>query len=385
MIARYRPYADAWEAVYAADFTLDQVRRRVATLADGLAAAGLSCIVGYDTRFMGNLFARDAAAILQARGVNVALGAAPAPLPALHHALDQGSAHCALYVSACNRPFFANGLVLIAPPAAGLALSPAPDDPQSGRPYPEPPFPPTGDLAPDQSLDVRGPYLDALRAAVDLDLIRRTSLTIFVDAMSGTTAGIVPALLGEGGQTRAIEINRDPDPLFARVTPSPTVSGLTRLKKLVRESDSHLGLAMSADGTALAVVDKNGEQLDPAETALLLGAYLARQRRERGLVIIPAPAAGTPLAGAVRLSAWEDATGLKLEVAADPGARLVELIERDRTPPLLGATADGQLIFGRLNAHPDAALAGLFCAEMVARNGALRTLIDAQREQLLKP
>lgn len=385
MSARYRPYADAWEAVYAADFTLAEARWRAAALAEGLAGRGLSCVVGYDTRFMGSLFARDVAATMQARGVGVALAAAAAPLPALQHALDQGVADCALYVSACNRPYFYNGLALLAPPNSGLSLglgsapivlSPGPSGPA---------FPPAGDAPAELSVDLRTPYIDALRGAADIELIRRSSLTIFVDAMSGTTAGIVPALIGEGERTRAIEINRDPDPLFGRVTPLPAESGLNRLKKLVKESDSHLGLAISADGTALAVVDKNGEQLDPAETALLLAAYLARQGRQRGAVIIPTPAPGTPLAASVRLGPWEDATGLKVEVAENPPARLAQLFEGDRPPPVLGATADGQLIIGRLGAHADGVLAGLIFAEMVARSGgALRALIDALREQLLK-
>jgi phosphomannomutase len=382
MSARYSPYADAWEAIYAADFTLDQLRRRAAALAEGLARQALSCVVAHDTRFMGNLFARDVAAAMQARGVRATLAAGPTPVPALRHALDEQVADCALYVSACNRPYFYNGLALIAPRGVTLRLSPT--DELLGQPYPAPSFPPGGEPPAEQSRDLRAPYLDALRRAVDIELIRRTPLTIFVDAMSGTTAGLVPALLGEGGQTRAIEINREPDPLFGRLTPAPTESGLTRLKKLVKESDSHLGLALAADGTSLALVDKNGEQLDPAETALLLAAYLARQHRQRGLVVIPAPAAGTPLAGPARLSAWEEATGLKLEVAGDPAARLGELVEQ-RALPLLGATADGQLIVGQHGAHPDALLAGLLCAEMVARGGGLRAMIDAQREQLLKP
>lgn len=384
MSERYRPYSESWEAVYAVDFTLDQLRRRAAWIAEGLAVQELSCVVGYDTRFMGNLFARDVAAALQARGVRTVLGAAPAPVAALRHALDQRVADCALYVSASNRPYFYNGLALLAPQRASLSLTP-PREADDGQPYPAPGFPPSSDFAAEQIYDLRTPYLDAMRNAVDLELIRRNSLTIFVDAMNGTAAGLVPALLGEGGQTRAIEINREPDPLFGRVTPSPTESGLTRLKKLVKESDSHLGLGIAADGTALAVVDKNGEQLDPAETALLLAAYLARQHRHRGAVIIPAPAAGTPLASAARLGGWEEATGLKVEVAVEPATRIKELVERDRNPPLIGATSDGQLIVGRIGSLPDALLAGLLCAEMVARsNGGLRPLIEAQREQLLK-
>src|SRR5690606_1505638 len=144
---------------------------------------------------------------LQARGVHATLAGSPAPLPAVHHALDQRVADVALVVTARNLPYYQNGLALIAPPNSGLSIEPDP-----GQPAPVS-FPPAADLPAEPQPDLRAAYLDALRAAVDLELIRRVTMTIFVDAMGGTSAGAVPALLGEGSQTRAIEINRDPDPL----------------------------------------------------------------------------------------------------------------------------------------------------------------------------
>ncbi|PDV96994.1 phosphoglucomutase [Candidatus Chloroploca asiatica] len=380
MTQRYRPYALAWQAIYSADFTLDQVRQRVMTLARGLGARNLSCLVAYDTRFMGPLFARDCLEILQAHGVEASLASSHMPLPALHHALDEHLAHCALYVSACNRPYYYNGLALLTDGSVQLSLEP--DPAQVTTPL----FPQPDPLPADQLVDLRLPYFAALREAIDLDLIRRTSLTIFVDAMNGTAAGVVPALLSDSGQTRAIEINREPDPLFGRSTPAPVTAGLNRLKKLVRESDSHLGLAISADGTALALVDKNGEQLDPAETALLIATYMARQYRQRGAVVIPPPDLPSPLAGLPRVTAWEEQTGLRVEGLRDPAERLVELLALPRQRPVVGATSDGEIIIGRYAGYADAILAGLVCIEMVARSGGnLRSLIDAQREQLLKP
>jgi len=377
MTRRYRPYALAWEAVFAADFTLDAARRRVATLGAGLAQRGWSCIVAFDTRFMGQSFARALLLDLQASGAHATVAAGPAPLPAIHHAIEQRVADAALVVTARNRPFFQNGLALIARPGSGLSLDPSADEPVPTA------FPPPADPPGDPRPDLRAAYLDALRSALDLDLIRRVTMTIFVDAMGGTAAGAVPALLGEGGQTRAIEINRDPDPLFGRVPPLPAEAGLNRLKKLVRESDSHLGLAFSGDGTAIGVVDKNGEQIDPFETALLLAGYLARQHRQRGLVILPQPGQASPLAAGFRLSAWEEATGLKAEVAAEPDIRLGDLLDQERPNLLLGASAEGELLLGRFGACPDALLAGMLIAELVARSGgSLRSLIDAQREQL---
>jgi phosphomannomutase len=325
---------------------------------------------------MGNLFARALNADLNVRGVRSRLAASPTPLPAVYYALDRKLADCALMVTARKRPYYYNGLVLIAP-APGIALT-------TGGSQAQQPFAPLIDSAPapaDQP-DLRADYLESLRGAVDLDLIRRVTLTIFVDAMNGTAAGIFPALLGEGGQTRAIEINREPDPLFGKITPHPAETGLNRLKKLVRESDSHLGLAISADGTALAVIDKSGEQIDPTELALLLGGYLSRQHRHRGPLVAPAPGPDSPLAGA-RVAAWEEANMAKAELTASPDARIAELLEQERPSLLLGASADGEISIGRLAAYPDATLAGLLVAEMVARSGgSLRALIDSQRELL---
>lgn len=373
-MSRFHPYASAWEAVFTVDFTLDQARRRVAALARSLAAQRRNCLVAYDTRFMGQAIARALAQDLAEQGGRVTFAAAPAPLPAVRYALDTGRADCALVVSARNRPAHYNGLLLYRGPAFDIALTLDPD----AAPPAERSFPVTGELPADQQIDLRTPYLDAVRARLDLDVIRRVSLTIFVDAMGGTTGNAVTTLLGDGGQTRAIEINRDADPLFGRVTPLPREAGLNRLKKLVRESDSHLGLAFSADGTALAVVDKNGEQIEAAEIALLLAAYLARQYRQRGVVVIP-----EGLLPDARFTAWEDAIGLKVEPTPEPATRVAALLSNERRGLLVGCSLDGELIVGSDAASPDALLAGMYVAELVARNGGnLRPLIDAQREQL---
>ncbi len=376
MSPRYRLLDYTWEAVYAADFTLDHVRRRGAMIAAGLAARGWSCLVAYDTRFMGNLFARALYTDLMARGVEAHLALSPTPLPALYSALERKGADCALVVTARKRPYYYNGLALIAPPP-GITLG-MPDE------QPHMAFSPLIDPAPlpPDLLDLRTEYIESLRGVVDLDLIRRVPMTIFVDPMNGTTAGSFTMLLGEGGQTRAIEINREPDPHFAKVTPHPAESGLLRLKKLVRESDSHLGLAISADGTALAVIDKSGEQINLTEIALLLSTYLGRQYRHKGLILLPPPTSDSPF-NAARLAAWEDANGIKLELTMDTNTRVAELMAQDRPGLLLGLNPDAEICIGRFAAYPDALLAGLLVAEMVARSGgSLRTLLDAQRDQL---
>lgn len=362
-----RPLLQAWEAAYTAELTLDQLRRRAATIGAALALQRARCLIAYDTRFLANLFAQTLAQDLTARGVSVLLADTPVPLPAIHHALDRKQASCALYVSARNQPYYMGGLILIGDEKSGLSLDPAPD------PLPPVPFPPTA--PPEATVDLRAPYLEMLRNALDLEAIRRLPMTFFVDAMAGSTAGMVTALLGEGGQTRAIEINRDPDPLFARGAPQPFAASLNRLRKLVRESDSHLGLAISGDGTALAVVDPAGEVLDSFETALLLAGYLASQHRQRGLVIAPPPAPQSPLQIQPKyLTAWQETTGHRLELATNS-------LSSERQP-VVAMTASGEVLLSRWSTCPDGLLAGLLMCEAVARSqGGLRALCATLRAQ----
>jgi phosphomannomutase len=374
MSQRPRLHVHRWEAVYADDFTLDALRRRCARFGAFLRDRPWRCLVSHDTRFLAASFARYAYTMLAALGARVLFCPNPAPFPAVELALEQKRAECALLVSAGNRPHWYNGLILLAP-QDGLMLVPG-EPPVEAAPFPPPPLAET----PETQLDLRGPYQELLRGAVDIELVRRATLTVFVDAMHGTTSGLLPAVLGEGAQTKAVEINRETDPLFGRQPPQPLEAGLTRLRKLVKESDSHLGVALSADGRALGVADSTGDLMRPGELALLLAAYLAAQHRQRGLVVVPQGEFDD--AG---LRRWEQEHGLKVEAAADPAVRIQEVLAQDRGSLLAGITAAGELTLGRYGAAPDAALAALVLIEQAARSGGKLQALRADLRGTLAP
>jgi phosphomannomutase len=360
-----------WEGIYTAGFTLDAVRSRCSTLAGVLAERGWSCMIGYDTRFMSVSYAVDCFRLLERRGVRVSFHMAPLSLPVVEMAFDQRRTDCALVISAGNRPFWYNGMIVVTQPANRALLEPA------GELYVDPPPFPTTEPAIEEAgqIDARTPYIQALRSMLDLDLIRRAALTMFVDVMNGTASGLVPGVIGDGAQTKAIEINREPDTLFGRQTPQPTESNLGRLRKLVRESDSHFGSAVSADGRAVCVVDNFGELVPLPDLALLLGRYLSQQHRQRGVIILPGN-----LLPAAAAQTWEQHFGLKLELAANPATRIGEILKRDRHSLIFGATAESEIVLGRYSASFDGTLVALALAEAAARTGRkLRALLDDLR------
>ncbi len=376
-----------WEGVFAVDFTLDQIERRCIYLGETLLERGQNCLVAYDARFMSNLFARNICHILQQQGVQVYLASMPAPLPAIQHALSQQEVDCALVVSARNKPYWYNGLVLLNPSLSDDLNPPSHWSPRQASASllfidPVAQAEKT-DAIP--TIELRTPYLEHIRKHIDVAIIQRSTMTIFVDPMHGTLAGYLPSVIGEESQTMAISINREPDPLFDRLTPLPAVSNLTRLRKLVRESDSHVGLAFSADGTALGIVDKNGTQLDRTDITLLLADYLVRQYRQKGLVIAPPPL-GEDTISMAGIETWKKSLGIDVEITSHASERIAEMLQQKREDLLVGCTPEGELVIGHYILYPDALLAGLLVVEMIARSGrTLQFLLEQLRASIAAP
>src|SRR5687768_17670923 len=75
-----------WRAVLAEEFTFGNARRVIAAIARVLAQDGRKgelVLIGYDTRFLAERFADEAARILAAEGFRAEVSARPVPTPVL--------------------------------------------------------------------------------------------------------------------------------------------------------------------------------------------------------------------------------------------------------------------------------------------------------------
>ena len=363
----------SWSGVQGDTFTLSGLRSRCDAFKNILLEHNWSCVVTFDTRFMAMHYALEVLHILYHAGVKCCYCPSATPLPALERALEQRVADCALIVTAGNQPYWNLGLLAITPPIPEAPFETTAGSVEEGSPFPS--------QVPDpniEQVDLRSSYIEVLRASVDIELLRRTTLTMFVDPMHGSTSGYLPMALGDGAQLKAIEINREADAFFGKQTPHPFDSGVPRLRKLVRESDSHFGVAFSANGNALVVVDNQGDFVSPRELAIVLGTHLSRQYRQRGVLIVPSESPINPKAGGPR---WlEDHYGLRIEPAYHTAERIAEHVARDRAALVAGLTNTGEAILGRYTAVPDALLTALILTEAVARSGSkLHQLLNSLR------
>jgi phosphomannomutase len=117
---------DGWRGVIAEDYTYENVRRVTHAIARYVVRGAnpeRGVLVGYDTRFGSENFARVAAEAISATGTPVWLATHAAPTPALSLLVRQRGAAGGIQITASHNPFRWNGIKFKA--SYGSSASPA--------------------------------------------------------------------------------------------------------------------------------------------------------------------------------------------------------------------------------------------------------------------
>lgn len=272
---------DGWRAVIAEEFTFANLRRVALATADVVAqraGAGAGLVVGYDTRFLSDRFARTVADTVAARGLRAELSHVVCPTPALSLAVRGRGAAGGVMITASHNPPEWNGYKIKGPyggPAFGDLVAAVEDAIPADDPGP-------ADRGAGEQ-DFVTPYLDRLRDAVDLPVIAAARLRVAVDAMHGAAGSLLADLLGAAG-VDVVPVRTDPDPLFGGLSPEPVPVNLGPLSAAVRRSGAALGLCTDGDGDRVGAVDGRGDWVDAQHIFALLLRHLVEGRGLRGAV-----------------------------------------------------------------------------------------------------
>lgn len=269
------------------DFTFNNVRIVVQAIADFLGqkfpGREIAVIVNYDTRFLSERYAAEAAKVLSRNRIRVLLAERDSPSQAQAFQIIKRGVQGGINFTASFNPPQYNGLKYNTERGApALPVETDVIEAEIRRLQKSYKFVPryarTEGI---ERIDLRQDYLDFLRTKADFDLIRAAGVRVGVDLLYGTSREYLDEIFEENG-VPVEEIHGYIDPYFGGIAPSCTEENMAELKALVRTKGCDFGIATDADGDRFGIVDHEGRVvIQNIVLALLLG-HLVETRGWRG-------------------------------------------------------------------------------------------------------
>ncbi len=347
------------------EFTFTNVRRAVVGIARYVASQrpkGARVIVGRDPRFLGETFCSMAAEILSAHGIAPLVAPEPAPTPAFAYAVVQAKADGVINFTASHNPPEYNGIKFSTPdgcPALPEVTKKIEAEILTGDREPASSASGNGNKTGFETLDPKPMYLKRLGEIVDLDLIRKSGITVVFDPMWGAARGYSDSLLRDAG-VKVATVHDNRDVTFGGHAPEPDDHLLEDLRTKMRETGAKIGIATDGDADRFGIIDGDGTFLQPNYVIALLFDYLVESRGWKNGVA--KSVATTNLINALAkhhgVQLYETPVGFKY---------IGELIMQDKIA--IGGEESAGLSIRHHVPEKDGVLAGLLCCEMVARRG----------------
>ena len=257
-------------------------------------------VIGYDTRFLSEEFAKISACVFCANGFNVIFADTFTPTPVIAIKILKEKALGAINITASHNHYNYNG-IKFSPDWGGPAL---PEDTEvltkkSNELLKNPRYnfmyfndaKKSGQL---KEEDFIGYYIELVKSKLDLKLIKENAgnLYPFITSLHGTSKGIIGKIIGdEGYEFKEIYEGRDAFfvPGFA---PDPSAKNLKDMGKMIKEYNKGkdegkskkiaIGLAADGDADRYGVLDEDGEFIEPNIIFPLLYNYYIEGKGIKG-------------------------------------------------------------------------------------------------------
>ena len=295
---------DGWRAVISDSFTFYNLRMVAQAIADAAESTswnnGLlskynpepkTLVVGFDTRFLSDRYAKEVSRVLAANGYKVYLSQADAPTPAISYAVRNLNANGGVMITASHNAPRYNGVKLKS--VSGSSASPEQcrvievylnDNEAQGRG----PNLMDYDQAKEMGLITRinpiPDYHTHLRNLIDFDAIADGEVSVVIDSMYGSGRGVMRGIL-QGTGCEVAEIRGEMNPGFGGVHPEPIGRFLSPLAGAISTGLGNFGLATDGDADRIGAMDERGNFVDPHKIMALALKHLVTKRKMSGSVV----------------------------------------------------------------------------------------------------
>ena len=373
---------DGWRGIIADDFTYESVRIATQGIAQYMTSRpNPSAIVGYDTRFSSDIFAREVAQVLAANGVKVYLINAPAPTQVATYAILDKKASGGLVITASHNPYYFSGLKY-KPEYAGSAspevtgrLEQEIQKVQRGGRVKQVRFDDAEREGKIEVFDPQPAYAAQINRLIDLGAIKAAGLKILHEPMYGASQGYVRALLS-GGKTTVEEIHGERNPGFGGMHPEPIAQWMPEAMERMRKGGFDLCIANDGDADRVGIIDERGTFINQLQVMALLMMYLVEKRGQKGDVVrsLTSTSMVDKLGERFGVKVHELRVGFKYI-----GPKMAE------TNAMLGGEESGGFAFRGHIPERDGILSGISFADMIVKYGQPLSKIMEHLTELVGP
>lgn len=354
---------DGWRGVIAEDFTFENLRMVAQALADYLDEKGEDrrVAIGYDFRFMSEDFAKAVSEVLTANGVTVYLSPRACPTPHVSYFVQKNDLPIGVVITASHNPYKYNGFKIkerfggSALPGTTRSIEkllganrvqsmPLREAKTSGKLIETP-------------LDEG--YDSLIESLVDIDAIRRASLTVVADSMNGVGENRLGKWVSSPS-CRVVTLRDKRDPLFGLRAPEPKEEYLDFLRAAVISEKASVGLATDGDGDRSGGVHGDGSIFTPLEMIALLALYLIEHRGQKGVL-------ASTNANTLYLKRIAEATGLPYVNKPVGFKHIAQLMQEENV--LIGGEESGGIAVQGFLPERDGVLINLLLLEMMVKRG----------------
>jgi phosphoglucomutase len=362
-----------WRGIIGEDFTFENVRVATQGIANYLKKSGQKgsgMVVAYDTRFLSEKFAAEAAKILAFNGIQAYLCTRDVPTPTVSFETVRRKAMGAINFTASHNPPEYNGLKFStsngAPALPEVTKQIEREIHLVAEKHDRLDVYEKAELI--EEIDPKDRYLTELRQKIDIEAIRKSGLRIAIDSLYGTSRDYLDYFLLEAGVEVKI-IHNFRDPYFGGFSPECSQKNLGELRKIISQEKFDLGLATDGDADRFGIIDDRDRFVSPNIILALLSIYLKRFRNIPG-----------GLARSVATTHLIDAIARKLDIPfyeTPVGFKYIGELIIEGKIAMGGEESAGMSMYKHLP-EKDGILACLLVAEMVARTG--KTLPELTEE-----
>lgn len=368
---------DGWRGVISDTFTFHNLRLISQAIADAVASedwlngetegAVLTdrrrMVVGFDTRFLSDRYAVEAARVLAANGYQVMLTMADVPTPTLSFAVKDLGAIAGIMITASHNAPRYNGVKLKST-YGGSALPEQcrrvevylNDNESRGRGPNLMDFDQARSSGLLERFNPTQAYYGHLRKLIDFDAINDHPQRVVVDSMFGSGRGLIKGIL-QGTGCEVLEVRSEMNPGFGGIHPEPIGRYLGALAGGIAAGHGQLGLATDGDADRIGAMDGRGQFVDAHRILALSLKYLVEQRGWRGKVV-------KTISTTQMINRLGEKYGLEVVETPVGFNHIADHILHDDV--LIGGEESGGMTFRGHIPEGDGVLMGLLILEMVA-------------------